>query len=130
MGVILDSSFLFIPYKFKIDIFQALKKALNRSFEPIILSVTQEELHKIAKSSSPKLRKQAVFALKFSQRCRQLKVEKGVNESHDDVIVRVASEFGYCVATNDRPLKRRLRCIPVSVVYLRQRTHLDVEGVI
>lgn len=130
LEVILDSSFLFIPYKFKIDIFEALEKVFNRRFEPIVLSVTKDELREITKRRSPKLRKQAAFALKLSQKCHQMKVERCGDESHDDVIVRIASEFGYCVATNDRLLKRRLRCLSVSVVYLRQKSYLAVEGVI
>lgn len=130
LKVILDSSFLFIPSQFTIDIFEELAKILNRRFEPVILSPTCNELQKIAKSRSTKLRRQAAFALKFAQKCRQVDVEKGDRESHDDVIVRVASEMTCCVATNDRALRRRLRRINVPVIYLRQKSRLAVDGAI
>ena len=130
LKVILDSSFLFIPSQFKIDIFEELTKVLNRRFEPIILSPTYKELQKIAKSESTKLRQQATLALKFAQKCRKTTVKKDNTESHDSVIVRVASEMDYCVATNDRGLRNRLRRINVPVIYLRQKSRLAVDGAI
>jgi rRNA-processing protein FCF1 len=128
--VILDSSFLFIPSQFNIDIFEELAIVLNRRFEPVILSSTYKELQRIAESGSTKLRRQATLALKFAQKYREIDVEKDSAESHDSVIVRVASEMECCVATNDRALRRRLRRINVPVIYLRQKSHLSVDGAI
>ena len=130
MGVIFDSSFLFIPSQFKIDIFEELANVLNRRFEPIILSSTYQELRKIAEGRSTKLQRQAAFALKLAQKCRQIEVEQGSDESHDDVIVRMASELRFCVATNDRALRKRLRCKNVAVIHLRQKSHLATDGLI
>lgn len=128
LQVILDSNFLFIPSKFKIDILEDLAKTLNQRFEPIILSLTYKELQKIAESGPTKLSRQANFALKFAKRCYKIEVEKGDKESHDDVIVRVAADMKCCVATNDSALRKRLRRINVPVVYLRQKSHLAVNG--
>ncbi|MFP3985784.1 MAG: PIN domain-containing protein [Candidatus Bathyarchaeia archaeon] len=128
LKIILDSSFLFIPSQFNLDIFEELTKALNRRFEPVILSSTHKELEKIAGNKSTKLRRQATFALKLAQRCRLIDVERREGESNDDVIVRVASEMGWCVATNDRGLRRRLRPLGVTVVYLRQKSRLAIDG--
>ena len=130
LKVILDSSFLFIPSQFSIDVFEELATVLNRRFEPVILSPTYKELQKIAESGSTKLRRQAVFALKFAQKCRLISVEKHVAEAHDDVIVRVASEMECCIATNDKALRKRLRRINVPVIYLRQKSRLAVDGAI
>jgi len=130
LKVILDSSFLFIPPQFGIDVFEELEKVLNQHLEPIILSPTYKELQTISESGSTKSRRQATLALKFAQKCHQVAVEKGDNETHDDVIVRVASEMGGCVATNDRDLRKRLRQLNVPVVYLRQKSRFAVEGAI
>lgn len=130
LRVILDSSFLFIPSQFSIDIFEELATVLNRRFELVILSPTYKELQRIAESGTPKLCRQATLALKFAQKCRTIDVEKGNTESHDSVIVRVASEMECCVATNDRALRRRLRRINVPVIYLRQKSRLAVDGAI
>jgi rRNA-processing protein FCF1 len=127
--VILDSSFLFVPSQFHLDIFEELAELLNRRFEPIVLSPTCEELQRIAGGGSIKLRKQAVFALKLAQQCRQVEVAKVEKEPHDDLIIRVALETASCVATNDRVLRKRLRSKNVPVIYLRQKSRLALDGI-
>jgi rRNA-processing protein FCF1 len=128
--VILDSSILFVPFQFSVDIFEELARLLNRRFEPILLSPTYEELQTIAQSGSTKRKRQAALALKLAQKCSRVNVEKDEKESHDDVIVRVASETAYYVATNDRDLRKKLRSINVPVIYLRQKSNLALEGTI
>jgi len=128
MKVILDSNFLFIPSQFQVEIFEELSKLLNRRFDPIILSPTRIELQKKAERGSPKMRKRASLALKLAEKCHLIDVEQGINETSDDVIVRVASEWKCPVATNDRALRKRLRNISVPVIYLRQKSRLEMEG--
>lgn len=126
--VILDANFLFISSQFQIDIFDELMNLLNQRFDSILLSPTYKELQKIAEKGSPKIRQHASLALKLAEKCRIVMVEQGFEETHDDVIVRVAAEWKCPVATNDQALRKRLRNINVSVIYLRQRSHLEMEG--
>ena len=126
--VILDSNFLFIPSQFQIDIFEGLMALLNQKFEPIILSPTHKELQRIAESGPPKMRRQALLALRLAEKCRVVEVEQGFRETPDDVITRVAAEWRCPVATNDRALRKRLRDNNVPIVYLRQRARLEIEG--
>ena len=128
--VIFDSNFFFIPSQFQLDIFEELTNLLNQRFDPILLSPTQKELQRLAKESSPKTRKQASLALKLAEKCRVVHVEKGLKETHDDVIVRVAAEWKCPVATNDRELRKRLRNLGVPVIFLRQRHRLELEGAV
>jgi len=128
--VIFDSNFLFIPSQFQLDIFEELTNLLSQRFEPVLLSPTYKELLKIAEKGSPKKRKQASLALKLAEKCRLVHVEKGLEETHDDVIVRVASEWRCPVATNDRELRKRLRNMGVPVIFLRQRRRLELEGTV
>jgi len=128
--VIFDSNFFFIPSQFQLDIFEELTNLLNQRFDPILLSPTQKELQRLAKESSPKTRKQASLALKLAEKCRVVHVEKGLKETHDDVIVRVAAEWKCPVATNDRELRKRLRSLGVPVIFLRQRHRLELEGAV
>lgn len=126
--MILDSNFLFIPSQFHVDIFKELAKLLSQRFDPVLLSPTHMELLKIAEKGSPKTRQQASLALKLAEKCRMINVEQSVKETSDDVIVRVAKDWRCPVATNDRELRKRLRIISVPVIYLRQKSHLEVEG--
>ncbi|MGB9841834.1 MAG: PIN domain-containing protein, partial [Candidatus Bathyarchaeales archaeon] len=122
MGVILDSNALFVPLQFKIDIFNDLKVLLNRNFELILLSPVKRELETLAEKGSPKMRKQALYALKFAEKCRQVEVAASNSEPTDDVIVKIAREWRFPVFTNDKQLKKRLRDINVPVIYVRQKS--------
>lgn len=128
MKIILDSNFLFIPLQFKIDIFEGVTTLLNRRFEPVVLSTTRRELQKMAEKGPPKIRRQAAMALKLAEKCHIVDVEKSRTETSDDVIVRVATQWKCPVATNDRVLKRRLRDISIPVIYMRQKSRLELEG--
>jgi len=126
--VIVDSNFLFIPSQFQIDIFDGLATLLNQKFEPILLSPTHRELQRIAETGPVKMRKHALLALRLAERCRIVEVEQSFKETPDDVILRVATDWKCLVATNDRVLRKRLRDKNVPVIYLRQRSHLEMEG--
>lgn len=126
--MILDTNFLFVPSQLRLDIFEKLANLLGQRFSPIILSPTYKELVRIAGSQAPKLRQQASLALKLAEKCRVVAVDKNVKESDDDFIVRVAAEWKCPVATNDRVLRRKLRDINVTVIYVRQKSRLEIEG--
>jgi len=126
--VILDSNFLFVPFQFKIDIFDELEALVGR-FEPLVLSTTLEELRSLSDGKNPeKVRRQALSALELTKRCRLVDMEKKAEENFDDVIVRVAREWKCPVATNDRMLRKRLRKAGVATIFLRQRSRLEIEG--
>ena len=126
--IILDTNFLFVPSQFRLDIFEKLNYVLGQKVEPLILSPTLEELQKLAKSHSVKKSKQALLGLKLAEKCRIVKVERKNAESNDDVILRAAVEMKCAVATNDRELRRKLRSAGISVVFLRQKSTLAVDG--
>lgn len=126
--MILDSNFLFIPLQFKVDIFEGLTNLLDQRYDPVLLSPTYKELLKMTEEGPPKMRQHASLALKLAEKCHMIHVEQGLGETHDDVIVRVAAEWGCPVATNDGTLRKRLRNISMPVIYLRQRARLEMEG--
>jgi len=128
--ILLDSNFLFIPSQFRLDVFEELANLLSQRFEPVLLSPTYRELLKIAEKGSPKTRKQASLALKLAEKCRLIHIEKSLEETHDDMIVRVAAEWKCPVATNDRELRKRLRNRGVPVIFLRQRRRLELDGTV
>jgi len=128
--VILDSNFLFVPFQFGVDIFEELLNVLNRRYVPVILSPTYHELLTLARKGGPKLSRQAQLAIQLAEKCQILEVERRPGETPDDVIVRVAGERRWPVATNDRALRRRLRELGVPVIFLRQGRRLELEGAV
>jgi rRNA-processing protein FCF1 len=130
LKVVLDSNFLFVPSQFHLDIFEELANLLNQRYSPVLLSSTQKELQGLAKSTSPKKRNQALLALKLAEKCLVVPAEKGLEETYDDVIVRMATRWRSPVATNDRELRGRLKNLGVPVIFLRKKQHLMLEGAV
>ena len=130
LKVILDSNALFVPLEFKIDIFEELKRLVNRNVEFVLLSPVKRELEMLAAKDSPKIRKEAFFALKLAEKCKYVPVENDEKMTTDDAIVRVAKNWRSPVFTNDIQLKKKLRDISVPVIYVRQKSRLDIDGMI
>ena len=130
LKVILDSNALFVPFQFRIDIFSELERLLKRRFELVLLSAVKQELEILAEKGSPKIRKDACCALKFSKSCRLVEVSTSISALTDDVIFEIAREWNALVFTNDKLLRRRLRDISVPVVYVRQNSRLEIDGIV
>jgi len=130
VAVILDSNFLFIPLRFGVDIFAELQRLLGGSVRPVVPSPVLDELRLLRDGASPSLRREIDFALALVGRCDVVEARIDPGETVDDALVRIATRCRCPVATNDADLRRRLREEGVPVVYLRQRSRLEVEGFI
>ena len=130
LKVILDSNAFFAQLELKIDIFEETKRLLNRNIELVLLSPVKHELELLAAKDSPKTRREAAFALKLAEKCKYVAVENSEKLSTDDVIVRVSKAWNSPVFTNDRQLRKRLKDISVPVIYVRQKSRLDIDGLI
>ncbi len=128
LKVIADSNALFIPLEFKIDIFDELSRLLNRNYELILLSPVKRELETLTQKSSPKTRKNAAFALTLAEKLTYVKIPEKPNEPTDDAIIRIAKQWKTPVFTNDKQLRQKLRDISVPVIYLRQKSRLEIDG--
>jgi len=130
LKVIIDSNALFIPFQFKIDMYNELKQLLNRNFELVLISPVKRELERLATKSQPKMQKNASLALKFAEQCSYFEVGEASQETTDDLIVKVACEWKAPVFTNDKLLRKRLRDINVPVIYMREKSRLEIDGLI
>src|SRR3989304_9361935 len=128
LKVIMDSNALFAPLQFKIDIFGELERLLNRRFDLILLSAVKRELETLARKGSPKMRREAACALRLAEKCRLVEVDADSLVDVDDVIVKTAGDWKAVVFTNDEQLRKRLRDISVPVIYVRQQSRLEIDG--
>jgi rRNA-processing protein FCF1 len=76
------------------------------------------------------MRKNVSYALKLAEKCKYVEVDDSASALIDDIIVKIAKEGGFPVFTNDRQLKKRLRDISVPVIYVRQKSRLEIDGMI
>lgn len=130
LPVIIDSNFLFIPMKFRVDIFTELQRLLEGRARCVVPSPVLEELQLIKLEAKPSLRRQAAFALKLAERCERVDEVLRDGETVDELIIRLAEAWGCPVATNDTKLRRRLRERFIPVIYLREKSHLELDGAI
>jgi len=126
--VVLDSNFLMIPFQFKIDIFQEIEYLLQKKVDFVVPSAVKSELTGIS-SRGGEGAPEASLALQLASRCRVVEVNLEPQETVDDAILKASQKLGAIVATTDIDLKKRLRAINVPVVYLREKSKLEVEGV-
>ena len=75
------------------------------------------------------MRRMAALALKFAEECKYVEV-KSSKKTVDDVLFEVANKWKMPVFTNDSQLRKRLRDISVPVIYVRQKSCLEIEGMI
>ena len=127
LKIILDSNAFFVPLQFKIDIVEELKTLLNMRHELVLLSPVKQELERLVNEGSPQTRKNAVYALKLAEKCKLVNVKDGENPV-DDVIMEAARKGNCAVFTNDKQLKKKLRDINVPVIYVRQKSRLNLDG--
>ncbi|MFH1630700.1 MAG: PIN domain-containing protein [Candidatus Aenigmatarchaeota archaeon] len=120
--VILDTNFLMIPGKFKVDVFHEL--ALE-GFEPVTLKNCIEELKKISEKTGAQ-GTYAKIALEIVEK-NGIPIKRKVIQATDNAIIQYAIENICSVATNDRELIERLKTAGIKVVRLRQNKMIVEE---
>jgi rRNA-processing protein FCF1 len=124
LKVIADTSFLMIPGMFRVDVKKELERLIEREYELLIPKAVMMELERLSKEGAPKEKAAAEIGLQVAMGGTIVGGEKSADES----IVELASERSCAVGTTDAALRRRLRKLGTTVVYLRQKSHLAVEG--
>ncbi len=124
MQVIADTSFLMIPGMFSVDIVRELDRLFEQPYELIIPSPVLQELRQISERGKLKEHTAAKIGLILAKLGKVTKVKGAA----DDVILNLALNGGYVVGTTDAALRKNLRRCGVPVIYLRQKSHLAIDG--
>ena len=122
-SVVLDTNFLLIPFRFRINIFRELDYLIETAHSYVISSKTLGELKKLGRSIG-KDGMAARLALKMVEAVKP-KIEIIKNEMNvDEWIVDYAEKSGAIVCTNDAKLRKRLKPLHVKVVALKSKSKL------
>lgn len=124
MQVIADTSFLMIPGLFGVDVVRELDRLLEQPYELAIPSLVLQELRQISEQGKPKERTAAKVGLVLAKRGKVIKVKGAA----DEAILNLALKGRCGVGTTDADLRKELRRRGVPVIYLRQKSHLAVDG--
>lgn len=118
--VVIDTNGLMMPGQFGVDIFSELERLGFSTC--LVLRASIRELERICARGRGRDKAAAKVALSLADRCTV--VEKEGNA--DDIIVNVAVDEGAAVLTSDIYLKKRLCIKGVTIVHLREKTHLSI----
>ena len=123
--VVIDTNFFMVPFQFNVDIITELENKLP-SYKLITPSFVINELKGLKRNNKGKVRLNANLALKLANSSKvEIKdISLLENETVDDALLRVSE----VLATNDIELKNRAKDKGLTVVYLRQKKYIAVEG--
>ena len=123
--VVIDTNFFMVPFQFNVDIITELENTLP-SYKLTTPSFVINELKGLKKNNKGKTRLNANLALKLANSSKvEIKdISLLENETVDDALLRVSE----VLATNDIDLKNRAKNKGITVVYLRQKKYIAVEG--
>ena len=123
--VVIDTNFFMVPFQFNVDIITELEKVLP-SYKLTTPSFVINELKGLKKNNKGKIRLNANLALKLANSSKvEIKdISLLENETVDDALLRVSE----VLATNDIDLKNRAKNKGITIVYLRQKKYIVVEG--
>ena len=109
--VVIDTNFFMVPFQFNVDIITELENVLPS--------------YKLTNNKG-KIRLNANLALKLANSSKvEIKdISLLENETVDDALLRVSE----VLATNDIELKKRAKAKGITVVYLRQKNYITVDG--
>ena len=123
--VVIDTNFFMVPFQFNVDIITELENSLP-SYKLTTPSFVINELKGLKRNNKGKIRLNANLALKLANSSKiEIKdISLLENETVDDALLRVSE----VLATNDIELKNRAKDKGITVVYLRQKKYIAVEG--
>ncbi len=123
--VVIDTNFFMVPFQFNVDIITELENTLP-SYKLTTPSFVINELKGLKNNNKGKTRLNANLALKLANSSKvEIKdISLLENETVDDALLRVSE----VLATNDIELKNRAKSKGITIVYLRQKKYIAIEG--
>ena len=121
--MITDTSFLMIPGMFGVDVMSELDRLLQRRYSLVIPKPVAGELKKLAARGKPAERSAASLGIALAKRGKVVDAKGNA----DEAILTMACE-NCVVGTTDAELRKKLRRKGVSVMYLREKSHLALDG--
>jgi len=122
--IIIDTNFLCIPLKFKVDIFSEFNRICDFNYKLYIFEQSINELKKIIEKQKGINKRAARFAIKLIK-LKNIEIIKTVEKDVDSLILENLSK-DIIVATQDLNLKRELLKKGISVIILRNKKYLEI----
>ncbi len=124
--LLVDTNFLLIPLRFKVDIFEESQNAVNDLVDFYVSSRVLDEIVFLKGKSKNKFVRQLTLVEKMAEDCTVIQDDS--KTLVDESLINLASKEGMVIGTTDAELRQNARKAGVKVVYLRQKSHLILDG--
>tara|TARA_Y100000310_G_scaffold110041_1_gene108513 strand:- start:214 stop:606 length:393 start_codon:yes stop_codon:yes gene_type:complete len=125
--IILDTNFLMIPAQFNLDIFTAIDNACLFTYKLAVLDGTIKELDSIIENQKGKAKAEAKLALSFIKR-KKIPIIKTPQKYHVDAeILNLVKREKHIVATQDAPLRKKLKAKKIPRIVMRQKSYIQIN---
>lgn len=121
--IVLDTNFLLLPHREKIDVFHDIDELVSKKHEFIIPLGVIEELGKIGAEGKGEDKIASRVALQLIEK-KDIKLIEG-GGSVDDFILELAQKDNIIVCTRDMELVRKLRKLHTHVISTKKNRRLS-----
>ena len=124
--LLVDTNFLLIPVRFKVDIFEESQNAVNDVVEFYVSSRVLAEIQILKARSKGSFVRQLKLAERLSENCTVINDDSSTRV--DQSLINLAIREEMMIGTADAELRQNARKAGVKVVYLRQKRYLVLDG--
>lgn len=124
--VLLDTNAIFMLFEFSINLEDEIINLIGKS-SIIVPKPIFDEIKLIVNKGKYNKKKIAKNSLKIIEEKFKI-VDLNINKKGDDALIDYAKKLSGIVVTNDKDLKKRLRNEKISVIFLRGKNRLNIEG--
>lgn len=122
--ILLDTNFIMIPAKFKVDIYSEIQRIMAEPYELYILDKSIEELDSIIKTQKGREKASARLAKAILDNIKP-KVLKTTSKAYVDKVILGLK--GFIIATQDKDLRLKLKRKGIKTIILRKKQHLVLD---
>ena len=127
--LVFDTNFLFVPFEFRVEIISEIIKILGNDVSFVILRETLDELERIEQKKTKNKKFLPLIATllrKYDVSILISQEKMGKSSSYVDAILHTLPK-NWVIATNDKELKQSLWKVPRRVIFMRQKSYLDIK---
>lgn len=124
--LLVDTNFLLIPIRFKVDVFTESQSAVNDVIEFYVSSRVLNEIQILKERSKGVFVKELILAEKLAENCTV--IQDDTSSRVDQSLINLALQEGMVLGTADAELRQNARKAGVKVLYLRQKSYLVLDG--
>lgn len=128
--LVFDTNFLFVPFEFRVEIISEIQRILGKS---VTFAILEESLYELEKIEQKKTKNKKFLPLiatllkRYNVQILQNHPKSNIRTPNfvDNLLTSLPSSW--VIATNDKELKQTLWKIPRRVIFMRQKSYLDIK---